>query len=84
MRRVVVTIDRLMLKGFRYEDRYAIAQGLQEQLTGMLSEPGMAQRFSETGDVPRLRVGPIDSTADSKPRQIGKATANGIVKGLGR
>ena len=32
MRRVIVTIDRLTLKGVRYEDRHAVAQGLQEQL----------------------------------------------------
>jgi hypothetical protein len=82
MRRVVVNIDSLVLKGFRYEDRHAIAQGLQEQLTSMLSEPGMAQRFSETGDVPRLTVGPIDNTADSKPQQIGIEAANGIGRGL--
>lgn len=27
MRRVIVTIDRLTLKGVRYEDRHAVAQG---------------------------------------------------------
>jgi hypothetical protein len=84
MRRVVVHIDRLVLKGFRYEDRHAIAQGLQEQLMRMWSEPGVAQRLSQTGSIPRLSVGPIDRAADAKPQQIGIATANGIGKELNR
>jgi len=45
MRRVIVTIDRLTLKGVRYEDRHAVAQGLQEQLAALFAEPGMAERL---------------------------------------
>ena len=32
MKRVVVHIDRLVLKGFRHEDRHDIAVGLQAEL----------------------------------------------------
>ncbi len=77
-------IDRLVLKGFRHEDRHAIAQGVQEQLTHLLAEAGMAQRFRNTGSVPRLHVGPVTIPAESKPKQIGKATADGIGKELKR
>jgi hypothetical protein len=83
-RRVHVQIDNLVLKGFRYEDRHAIAQGVQEQLTRLLSEPGMVQRLSETGHVPHLRVGQITTVADAKPQQVGVAAAHGIGKGIGR
>ena len=83
-RRITVHIDSLVLKGFRHEDRHAIAQGVQEQLTRLFSEPGMAQRLSQTGTIPRLRVGQVDTTADAKPQQIGVAAANGIGKGLGQ
>lgn len=83
-RRVVVKIDRLVLKGFRHEDRHAIAQGVQEQLTHLLSEPGMTQRLSNTGSIPRLRVGPVTVAAEARPNQIGKAAADGIGKGLNR
>ena len=71
-------------KGFRHEDRRAIAQGLQEQLTRLLSQPGMAQRLSQAGNVPRLRVGDVNMAADAKPQQVGIAAANGIGKGLNR
>jgi hypothetical protein len=32
MKRVVVHVDRLLLKGFRHEDRHTIAVGLQREL----------------------------------------------------
>lgn len=83
-RRIRLHIDRLVLKGFRHEDRHAIAQGVQEQLTHLLAEPGMAQRLGSTGSIPRLRVGPVTIAAEAKPQQIGKATADGIGKGLNR
>jgi hypothetical protein len=81
-RQVRVQIDSLVLKGFRHEDRHAIAKGLQEQLTKMLSAPGMAKRLSQTGTIPRLQVGQVNVSADAKPQQIGTATAKGIGKGL--
>jgi len=83
-RRVVVNIDSLVLNGVRYEDRHAVAQGLQEQLTRLFSQPGVAHRLSETGSIPRLRVGQVTTTAEGRPQQIGFAVANGIGKGLNR
>ena len=83
-RSVRLHIDRLVLKGFRHEDRHAIAQGVQEQLTHLLSEPGIVQRLGNTGSIPRLRVGPVTIHAESKPQQVGKAAAEGIGKGLNR
>mgnify|MGYP000715168842 CR=1 FL=1 len=56
MRRVVVNIDRLVLKGIRFEDRHAVAQELQEQLTRLLAAPGMAERIRRTGSAPRLAI----------------------------
>ncbi|MDR4480900.1 MAG: hypothetical protein R3B37_14290 [Nitrospira sp.] len=82
MRRVVVKIENLVLKGFRYEDRHAIAQGLQDQLAQLLSEPGMAERLSTVGHIPRLRAAEIEMNADSKPQHAGIATASEIGKGL--
>lgn len=84
MRRVVVHIENLVLKGFRYKDRHAISAGLQEELTRLLEAPELAQQLTQVGDVPHLRVGPVNVAADAKPQQIGAATAKGIGKGLGR
>jgi len=84
MRRVVVNIDRLLLKGFRFEDRHAIAQGLQEQLSLLLAEPGIAQRLGEISSIPRLHVEPVSLATEVKPQQVGRAVADGIGKGLNR
>ncbi len=82
MRRVIVNIDRLVLKGVRFEDRHAIAQGLQEQLTRLLSEPGMAERLVNIGDLPRLRIASVSIPAERGVRQTGMAVADGIGRGL--
>lgn len=78
MKRVVVNIERLVLKGFRFEDRHAIAQGLQEQLTRLLSEPGMAEQIGETGSTSRLRLGDVRVTGDMRGAEIGQVTGRAI------
>ncbi len=78
-----MNIDRLVLKGFRFEDRHAIAQGLQEQLTRLLADPGMVGRLTSLGDVPRLRTKAISIPGEANPRQVGQDTANGIGEGVG-
>ena len=84
MKRVVVNVDCLVLNGVPYEDRHAVAQGLREQLTRLFSQPGVAHQLSETGSIPRLRVGPVHTAAEARPQQIGSAVANGIGRGLHR
>lgn len=84
MKRVVVNIERLVLKGFRFEARHAIAQGLQEQLSLLLAEPGMPERLASLGKVPRLRTKPISLPGEASPRQTGTDVADGIGKGLMR
>lgn len=83
-RQVSVQIDSLVLTGFRHEDRYAIAQGLQDQLTEMLSTPDMAERLNQTSTIPRLRVGQVNVSTNARPQQIGSVAAEEIGKGLTR
>ena len=83
-RPIRVKIDRLVLKGFRFEDRHAVARGMQEQLTRLLSQPGMARRLSRIGSLPELRVRQAHTAADAGPRQVGIAVAKGIGKEIGR
>jgi hypothetical protein len=83
MRRVIVHIDNLVLKGFRSEDRHAIARGLQERLTHLLSQPGMAQQLKQVESIPHLRAGSMSIAADAKPHQVGLAIANKLGKGFG-
>jgi hypothetical protein len=83
MKRVMLRIEHLVLKGFRQSDRHAVAQGLQQQLTRVLSAPGAAQRFHHGGDVSCLRLGNLNVSFNAKPLEVGAATANRIGKGLG-
>jgi hypothetical protein len=73
-----------VLKGFHFEDRHAIAQGLQEQLTRLLAEPEIAERIGTIGNLSRLRVPPIQLPPETKPHGVGSAAANGIGQGLSR
>ena len=78
MKRIVVKIDRLVLNGVRFEDRHAIAQGLQEQLMRLLSERGMAERIGETGSTSRLRLGDVRVTGDMRGPGIGLVAGRAI------
>ncbi|MBS0179709.1 MAG: hypothetical protein JSR20_13215 [Nitrospira sp.] len=84
MKRIVVHIDRLVLRNFRVEDRHAIAQGLQAQLAQWLAQPGVAARLGRTGHLSRVPVGPIHIRSEAKPHDIGMAAANSIGTGLSR
>ncbi len=84
MKRIVVHIDRLVLDGYRYEDRHIIAAGLQQELVRLLAEPGMAGRLTDLGDAARLRSGNISIGHAARPAQIGVAAAGGIAKGIVR
>ena len=59
MKRVIVHIDSLVLRGFNHEDRHAIAAGLHQELTQLFSEPQTAQSLTDRADVSTLRVGNI-------------------------
>ena len=78
MKRVIVTIDRLVLKGFRPEDRHAIAVGLQEELGRVFADREAVSLLGAMGDVPRLQVGGVHIEQGSKPQRVGESVAQGI------
>jgi hypothetical protein len=82
MRRVIVNIDSLVLKGFRYGDRHTIAAALQYELTQVLAGRESAERIAEAGDVPRMRIGNISVGPSAKPRQVGAETGRAVGRGL--
>lgn len=84
VKRVVVHIDRLVLKGFRHEDRYAIAQGLQQELGRVFTDRETVSLLKEGGNVPRLQVGGMHIGQDSKPQRVGESVAHGIGKEIKR
>ena len=80
MRRVVVHIDRLVLKGFRHEDRHAIAAGLQQELGRVFADQEAVSLLRARGDVSRLQVGGVPVEQGSRPQRVGKNVAQGIGK----
>ena len=82
MKRIVLHIDSLVLKGFRHEDRHGIAEGLQQELSRMFADPQAAQQLTASGDMPRLRIGNISIGHGVKPQRIGLQVAQSIGKGM--
>ena len=82
MKRVILHIDSLVLKGFRHEDRHGIAEGLQQELTRLFTEPQAIQQLTANGDVSRLRVGSIQIGQSSRPLHVGVEAARAIGNGM--
>jgi hypothetical protein len=87
MKRLVVHIDRLVMKGLRREDASSVAESLREHLVRTLSTPQMAQRILERGDVPRIQAGKVHLGSGGlgsggAPARIGARAANAIVAGV--
>lgn len=83
MTRVIVHIDRLVLKGFRPEDRQAVGQGLQAELERVFSAGDAASRLRGLGDVPRLQVGGMPLQKGASPERVGQGVAQAIAKEIG-
>ena len=84
MKRVVLHIDSLVLKGFQHEDRQGIAEGLQQELTRLFADPQSSQQLTASGDMSRLRAGSIHIRHDANPQHVGLQVAQGIGKGMKR
>ena len=80
MKRVVVHIDRLVLRGFDNKDRDSLAEGLRLELGNLLANAGASQHLTGMSSVPRLSMGDVQITHGEKPAQVGKLIASGIVK----
>ena len=80
MKRVVVHIDRLVLKGFRHEDRHAIAAGLQQELGRVFADPEAVSLLRAKGDVSRLQVGGVLIEQSARPQRVGESLAQSIGK----
>jgi hypothetical protein len=82
MRRIVVNIDSLVLKGFRYEDRHVAAAAVQDEITRALAAPDAAARVAQLGSTPNLRVGNVNVAANAKAQQVGAAAGRAVGQGL--
>lgn len=82
-RRVVIHIDELVLRGFRPEDRHAIAEGLQAELARLYAaSPDALQALAGLGSAPRMRIGEVSVAAGTRPAQVGSLLAGGLQRGM--
>lgn len=82
MKRIILHIDRLVLKGYQHEDRQGIAAGLQQELAKLFAVPQAAQQLTTMGDISRLRAGNIRVGPGEKSQHVGSQVAQGIAKGM--
>jgi len=78
MKRVLVHIDRLVLKGFRHEDRHAIAAGLRQELLRVFADREAVSHLRAMGDVSRLQAGGVHIRQGSTLQRVGENVAHGI------
>lgn len=82
MTRVVVHIDKLILRGIDRADARAISAGIETQLKQLLGAPTLATSLTEVGDRRRVRAGVVDFNKADGARQLGCKAAKQIVKGV--
>jgi hypothetical protein len=80
MRRVLVHVNRLVLKGIRHEDRLSLVEGLRRELRLQLAEPGLANNLQRETHVPRLDGGRIRLGSTAGPASIGTQAGRRITK----
>jgi hypothetical protein len=84
MRRVVVHIDRMVLKGFGNADAQAISEGMRAELARLLAQPATSDRLASLGHVSSLHAGKIRLGHDAKPQGVGVSAGRAIAKGISR
>ena len=86
MKRIVLHIDHLLLKGFQHADRHdiahGIASGVQQELTRLFREPQAAGQLMQLGNTAKLSIGKVYISHDANPRRAGAQIARGISKGI--
>jgi hypothetical protein len=83
MSRIRVNIDQLVLKGFDPADRKALVEGLQAELSRVLSDPVARSEWAFSHRTPVLKLGGMPfEPGPSGSRKFGGGVARAIGKGL--
>jgi hypothetical protein len=84
MKRIVVHVGQLVLKGFEQGDHRRIAADLQGELGRLLANPAAARRLAALSHVPSIRVGRDNAAPGGKTERPGISAAMAIARGLSR
>ena len=81
-RKIEITIDELILRGFTGIDRAAVGKALEQELARLLTRKDSASLLSENMEAGRIHGGTIRLSPGAKASSIGKETAQSVFKGL--
>jgi len=84
MKRVVLHIDRLVLRGFHPADRDAIAEGLRAELGRLLADPSSAARLGAMPHVPKVDGGRVTLRREGAASEAGAALGGAVARGITR
>jgi hypothetical protein len=81
MKRIVLHIDRLVLRGFDSADGDRLAEGLRQELGALLATAETAQAMTAWQSTPRLHAGTVHIDHGAPPVQVGQRIAGVIIPG---
>jgi hypothetical protein len=85
MRRIDVTIDRVVLRGLEPADRHGLVEGLKRELARALARPAAGSAPLASRRTPLLRAAPMAmEPGPAGARRLGGGIANAIAKGIRR
>ena len=80
--RIELSIDELVLTGFKFNDRDAIRESIVSEFTSLLINNEHHNNFEKNISLNRLNVGSFHLEPDSGVKEIGINTANSIYNGI--
>jgi hypothetical protein len=85
MRRIDVTIDRVVLRGLEPVDQHGLVEGLRRELARALARPAGGSAPLTSRLTPVLRAAPIAmEPGHAGARRLGGGIAKAIAKGIGQ
>jgi hypothetical protein len=84
MRRVVVHIDRMVLRGFGNADAQAVGEGMRSELARLLAQPPTGEKLASLGHVSSLHAEKIRLGHDARAQAVGLSAGRAIAKGISR
>lgn len=82
MSRIVLHIDRLVLRGIDPHDTAALSSAVQGELQRLLAEPGSAAALAANSNRARVTSANLPLPASGNDRVLGRAIAVGVNRGL--
>lgn len=76
--RIVLHVDRLVLKGFRHTDQRAFASGLCREFQRQLATVSVLRPLAQRGDAARIEVGAVGLGPLTGPPEAGRRVARSI------